>query len=101
MRRTVTAAALTALVLWCAARADTPLAAHPPAQPLADATAAAAAQRDELLAYSAAMAGRKAETLAAVQRVAQAVPLDRELANGASGWNLAQQYAALVRAPAA
>jgi tetratricopeptide (TPR) repeat protein len=51
----------------------------------------------EFLAYSAAMAGRKAETLAAVQAVAQVVPLEMDLAMGASGWNLAQQYAALVR----
>jgi len=49
------------------------------------------------LAFSAAMEGRKAETLAAVQSVASAVPLDLLLAMGDSGWNLSQQYAALVR----
>ena len=49
------------------------------------------------LAFSAAMEGRKAETLAAVQSVAAAVPLDLLLAMGDSGWNLSQQYAALVR----
>ena len=49
------------------------------------------------LAYSAAMEGRKAETLAAVQSVVQAIPLDMMLAMGDSGWNLTQQYAALVR----
>ena len=49
------------------------------------------------LAFSAAMEGRKAETLAAVQGVVATVPPDRVLAMGDSGWNLAQQYAALVR----
>jgi tetratricopeptide (TPR) repeat protein len=49
------------------------------------------------LAYAAAMEGRKAETLAAVQGVVRAIPLDMELAMGSSGWNLTQQYAALVR----
>ena len=49
------------------------------------------------LAFSAAMEGRKAEALAAVQSVAQAVPVDMLLAMGDSGWNLTQQYAALVR----
>ena len=49
------------------------------------------------LAYSAAMEGRKAETLAAVQEVAGAVPVHMVLAMGDSGWNLTQQYAALVR----
>ena len=49
------------------------------------------------LAFSAAMEGRKAETLAAVQSVAQTVPLDMMLAMGDSGWSLTQQYAALVR----
>jgi tetratricopeptide (TPR) repeat protein len=49
------------------------------------------------LAYSAAMEGRKAETLAAVQSVVQKVPLEMDLAMGDSGWNLSQQYAALVR----
>jgi tetratricopeptide (TPR) repeat protein len=49
------------------------------------------------LAYAAAMEGRKAETLAAVQGVMRAVPLETELEMGGSGWNLTQQYAALVR----
>jgi tetratricopeptide (TPR) repeat protein len=49
------------------------------------------------LAYSAAMEGRKAEALAAVQSVAHTVPLEMLLAMGDSGWNLSQQYAALVR----
>ncbi len=49
------------------------------------------------LAYSAAMEGRKAETLAAVQSVVQTVPVDMMLAMGDSGWNLTQQYAALLR----
>ena len=49
------------------------------------------------LAYSAAMEGRKAESLEAVQQVAQTVPLDMLLTMGDSGWNLSQQYAALVR----
>jgi len=49
------------------------------------------------LAYSAAMEGRKAETLAAVQDVLQSIPLDMMLAMGDSGWSLTQQYAALVR----
>ncbi len=49
------------------------------------------------LAFSAAMEGRKAETLAAVQDVVGAVPVPMLLAMGDSGWNLTQQYAALVR----
>jgi tetratricopeptide (TPR) repeat protein len=49
------------------------------------------------LAYSAAMEGRKAETLAAVQDVLRSVPLATVLAMGDSGWGLTQQYAALVR----
>ncbi len=49
------------------------------------------------LAFSAAMEGRKAETLAAVQSVVATVPLDMLLEMGDSGWNLTQQYAALVR----
>jgi tetratricopeptide (TPR) repeat protein len=49
------------------------------------------------LAFSAAMEGRKAETLTAVQSVLQTVPLDMMLAMGDSGWSLTQQYAALVR----
>jgi tetratricopeptide (TPR) repeat protein len=49
------------------------------------------------LAFAAAMEGRKAETLAAVQGVATSVPLDMLLEMGDSGWGLGQQYAALVR----
>jgi tetratricopeptide (TPR) repeat protein len=49
------------------------------------------------LAFSAAMEGRKAETLAAVQSVVTTVPVDLVLGMGDSGWNLSQQYAALVR----
>jgi hypothetical protein len=49
------------------------------------------------LAFSAAMEGRKGETLAAVQSVVTTVPLDMVLGMGDSGWNLSQQYAALVR----
>jgi tetratricopeptide (TPR) repeat protein len=49
------------------------------------------------LAFSAAMEGRKAETLTAVQGVVSVVPLDMVLAMGDSGWNLSQQYSALVR----
>ena len=50
------------------------------------------------LAFSTAMEGRKAETLAAVQGVVGTVPLDMALAMGDSGWNnLSQQYSALVR----
>jgi tetratricopeptide (TPR) repeat protein len=51
----------------------------------------------EFLAYSAAMEGRKAETLAAVQALEQVLPIEMDLASGASGWNLAEQYAVLVR----
>jgi tetratricopeptide (TPR) repeat protein len=49
------------------------------------------------LAFSAAMEGRKAETLAAVQSVLSVVPLEMVIAMGDSGWNLSQPYAALVR----
>ena len=49
------------------------------------------------LAFSAAMEGRKAETLAAVQSVVTAAPLEMVLGMGDSGWNLTQQYSALVR----
>jgi tetratricopeptide (TPR) repeat protein len=49
------------------------------------------------LAYSAAMEGRKAETLAAVQGALAALPLEMHLAMGDTGWRLAQQYAALLR----
>jgi len=49
------------------------------------------------LAYSAAMEGRKAETLAAVQGMLEALPLSLVLEMGESGWNLTPQYAVLVR----
>ena len=49
------------------------------------------------LAFSAAMEGRKAETLAAVQSVVATVPLGMVIGMGDSGWYLAPQYAALVR----
>jgi len=49
------------------------------------------------LASSAAMEGRKAETLAAVQGLLQAAPLEMRLAMGDTGWGLAAQYAALLR----
>ncbi len=49
------------------------------------------------LAYSAAMEGRKAETLSAVQSLGSVLPLGMLLAMGDSGWALTQQYAALVR----
>jgi len=97
MPRVLTASLLAVVAFWCAARADTPSGAQAPPHVPADETALHLAHNDELLAYSAAMAGRKAETLAAVQRVAQALPLDVDLASDASGWNLAQQFAVLVR----
>ena len=49
------------------------------------------------LAFSAAMEGRKAETLAAVQGVVTTVPVEMVLGMGDSGWNLSQHYVALVR----
>ena len=55
------------------------------------------AHNDAFLAYAAAMEGRKAETLAAVQDVLAAAPLDMVLQMGDSGWSLTQQYAALLR----
>src|SRR2546423_268342 len=55
------------------------------------------AHNHAFLAFSAAMEGRKAETLAAVQSVPQSISLDMLLAMGDSGWSLTQQYAALVR----
>jgi tetratricopeptide (TPR) repeat protein len=55
------------------------------------------AHNHAFLAYSAAMEGRKAETLTAVQNVTGVLPLGMVLAMGDSGWALTQQYAALVR----
>jgi tetratricopeptide (TPR) repeat protein len=48
-------------------------------------------------AYTAAMQGRKADTLVAVQDLAASHPVERLLAAGSSGWELTPQYAALVR----
>ena len=54
-----------------------------------------------LLAYAAAMEGRKAETLAAVQGVEQQAPRDMthmaDMGTSDAGWNRTRQYAALVR----
>lgn len=55
------------------------------------------AHNHAFLAYSAAMEGRKAETLTAVQNLTRVLPLGMVLAMGDSGWALTQQYAALVR----
>jgi tetratricopeptide (TPR) repeat protein len=55
------------------------------------------AHNQAFLAYSAAMEGRKAETLSAVQELAASVPVPMLLAMKESGWGLAEQYAALVR----
>jgi hypothetical protein len=55
------------------------------------------AHNSAFLAYSAAMEGRKAEALGAVQDVASALPLPMLLTMKESGWSLAQQYGALVR----
>jgi tetratricopeptide (TPR) repeat protein len=49
------------------------------------------------LAYSAAMEGRKAETLASAQSAVQVVPLDMVLMMGDSGWILSLPYSTLVR----
>ncbi|HUL18563.1 MAG TPA: hypothetical protein VLV29_04785 [Steroidobacteraceae bacterium] len=49
------------------------------------------------LAYSAAMEGRKAETLVAVQELAATLPVPMLVMMKDSGWALAAQYAALVR----
>jgi len=48
-------------------------------------------------AYLASMEGRKADALAAVQELAESLPVGRVLAAGGSGWELTPQYAALVR----
>ncbi len=49
------------------------------------------------LAFSAAMEGRKAETLAATQDVIAEQPVPMLIGMGDSGWSAGQQYAALVR----
>ncbi|HXY76390.1 MAG TPA: hypothetical protein VEH54_05730 [Steroidobacteraceae bacterium] len=51
----------------------------------------------DFLAYAAAMEGRKAETLNAVQEGVGVMPLPMLLAMGSTGWTLSAQYAALVR----
>lgn len=66
--------------------------AFEPAPALAEATPDAARR-----AYLASMEGRKADTLAAVQELAQQLPVARVLARGGLGWELTPQYAALVR----
>ena len=48
-------------------------------------------------AYLASMEGRKADALAAVQELAESLPVGRVLAAGGSGWELTPQYAVLVR----
>ena len=63
------------------------------AQPVASGTA----EHYALLAYSAAMAGHKAEALAAVGKLAQCPPGDAALAARDGGWSGTPQYAALVR----
>lgn len=69
-----------------------------PAFAPAPAPALAAAPPDAARrAYLAAMEGRKADTLAAVQELAASRPVARVLAAGGSGWELTPQYAALVR----
>jgi tetratricopeptide (TPR) repeat protein len=55
------------------------------------------AHNHAFLAYSAAMEGRKAETLSAAQDLAGTLPMAMLLAMKDSGWGLAEQYAALVR----
>jgi tetratricopeptide (TPR) repeat protein len=51
----------------------------------------------QFLAYSAAMEGRKAETLEAVRKSRAAIPDDMLLAMPGSDWPLAEEYAATVR----
>jgi tetratricopeptide (TPR) repeat protein len=78
------------------AHADHPQAPHTPATlPPHDSLSLARKQAD--LAYLAAMAGRKAKTLSAVQDLAADLPVPLLLAMKDSGWSLAAQYAALVR----
>jgi len=48
-------------------------------------------------AYVASMEGRKADALAAAQALAEKLPVQQVLAAGGSGWELAPQYAVLVR----
>jgi tetratricopeptide (TPR) repeat protein len=78
----VAVAALATAMLAAETHADTP--------PAAD-------HRTALSPRLAAMEGRKAQTLAGVQSLLQSVSLPTVLASGGTGWNLAQQYTALVR----
>jgi tetratricopeptide (TPR) repeat protein len=55
------------------------------------------AHNSAFLAYSAAMEGRKAETLVAVQDLAATLPVPMLVMMKDSGWSVAAQYAALVR----
>ena len=55
------------------------------------------AHNSAFLAYSAAMEGRKAETLVAVQDLAATLPVPMLVMMKDSGWAVAAQYAALVR----
>lgn len=83
--RGVAAAVLSLLALVPSVAAADQASAEPPAPHYA------------WLAWSAAMAGHKAQALAAVQSLRAASPLNAELAAGRSGWDLAAQYAVLVR----
>lgn len=83
-RRARAIAALALAAAACAALAQT----SPPAAPAPDPARAA---------YRAAMEGRKADTLAAVQELTARLPLERVLAAGGTGWELTPPYAALVR----
>lgn len=85
MRQSAAAAALSLLILVLPVTAADATEAQPPPPHYA------------LLAWSAAMAGHKAQALAAVQSLRAAMPLDTLLAAGGSGWDLTEQYAALVR----
>ena len=58
---------------------------------------AAHAELPDEAAHRAAMQGRKADTLAAVDQLVQSLPLERVLAAGGTGWELTPQYSALVR----
>jgi tetratricopeptide (TPR) repeat protein len=93
LRQTIAPSAVAALVL-ALAQTPAPAATEPPrTEP----------PRTELApeawhaAYMAAMQGRKADTLAAVQDLAASLSVERLLAAGSSGWELTPQYAALVR----
>jgi tetratricopeptide (TPR) repeat protein len=55
------------------------------------------AHNSSFLAYSAAMEGRKAETLLAVEDLAATLPVEMLVGMGDSGWVVAARYAALVR----